>query len=187
MVQCLVCNLDVDVQELQYHLLSEHPLFSAIIQTLFVSDTVDLFGLAAQIDAGEDQTYEELLDLCDTIGRVEVGVDDIDSVTSVIINDEKKDKCPICLDTMPSDCDYVRHINACNHRFCGLCIETWLKANKTCPICKADVSTVPVDLSNRPPVAAVVSSSHFPLSVPSLRADRLSLDHVHQSHHSSEQ
>jgi hypothetical protein len=28
----------------------------------------------------------------------------------------------------------------CKHRFCSMCIETWLSSHKTCPVCKADCS-----------------------------------------------
>jgi uncharacterized membrane protein YgcG len=49
--------------------------------------------------------------------------------------------CPICLenfDTEDTNDAEVRTLD-CGHQFCFPCIEEWLKNNKTCPICIADV------------------------------------------------
>ena len=50
-------------------------------------------------------------------------------------------RCPVCLenfDTEDTNDAEVRTLD-CGHQFCIPCIEEWLKNNKTCPICIADV------------------------------------------------
>ena len=56
-------------------------------------------------------------------------------------------RCPVCLenfdtkdtnDTKKTTDGEVRTLD-CGHQFCIPCIEKWLKTNKTCPICIADV------------------------------------------------
>ena len=131
---------------------TQHILFVAFLQSLYPplevdhastnwseiqSDTVFNYNY----DYDYEYAYEDLVNLCDHLGNVELGVGDIDSVTSSIVTD-KKDSCPICLETMPqTGCEYVREINICKHRFCSCCIETWLSTHKTCPICKQECTT----------------------------------------------
>ena len=87
-------------------------------------------------------SYEYLTELCETIGNHYVGIENIDQVTEVFINDNIDtidNNCPICLDNM-REASYCRKINACSHVFCGPCIEQWFEQHKTCPICKKDVT-----------------------------------------------
>jgi hypothetical protein len=46
--------------------------------------------------------------------------------------------CAICREDMPVGLP-VKMIPACLHRFHGDCIDTWIRINPVCPICKADV------------------------------------------------
>ena len=43
--------------------------------------------------------------------------------------------CPICLDLI--DDNIVKLVN-CNHHFHTKCINTWLKINQTCPLCRTN-------------------------------------------------
>jgi len=49
--------------------------------------------------------------------------------------------CPVCLENFDNEDinDTEVRILDCGHQFCSPCIEEWLKNNKTCPICIADV------------------------------------------------
>lgn len=134
---CLLCHLEMDDTQLVVHMLETHALFVAVIQSLYFP-TTDIFE--ALIEPMEE-TYEALTELCEQLGNVELGVSNIDDVTTIIIHDTKSDTCPICLEDMPTECDYIRKINMCQHMFCGFCIETWLKNHKTCPICKCQTSS----------------------------------------------
>uniref|UniRef100_A0A1B8XSJ5 RING-type E3 ubiquitin transferase n=1 Tax=Xenopus tropicalis TaxID=8364 RepID=A0A1B8XSJ5_XENTR len=47
-------------------------------------------------------------------------------------------ECPICLGTF----DDVSYIEPCKHRFCFLCIETWIQVNGSCPMCRQHIRNV---------------------------------------------
>lgn len=57
--------------------------------------------------------------------------DEIDA----LIKDENT--CSICLNAYTQEEKVVRL--KCNHCFHETCIEAWLKSNKTCPVCRANV------------------------------------------------
>lgn len=131
-----MCSMEVDESDIQQHLMVYHPLFTAILQALYLPEDTHPF-------VNEDESYEELVELCESMGNVSIGVTDIDDVTSVIIKDARgEDACPICLQTMPDECEYIRRIHQCRHEFCGFCIEKWLKDHKQCPVCKCDLQVV---------------------------------------------
>lgn len=46
--------------------------------------------------------------------------------------------CTICLDDIARS-DRVRQVAVCGHFFHSACIRTWLRRNKTCPNCQAQV------------------------------------------------
>ena len=56
-------------------------------------------------------------------------------------------RCPVCLENFDAKktaaakktADAAVRTLDCGHQFCIPCIEEWLKTNKTCPICIADV------------------------------------------------
>lgn len=141
MLTCPVCNIEFPDNEIQAHLYSNHPFFIAFLEAFFVPPSFDFFEEEVQLE----DTYEELIDLCERLGNVEIGVKDIDDVTDVIVTDKTNntDTCPICLECMTEVSDYIRRIHVCAHKFCGACIETWLKSHKTCPICKVELEQDP--------------------------------------------
>lgn len=110
----------------------------------FTNETLYPNPAAAQIVDGFDLlTYEQLIALCDEIGYHKLGIKNIDSVAPAIVRIKKgnlhDDNCPICLEDMHRAL-YMRSIKGCGHEFCGECIEKWLTDNKTCPICKLQLS-----------------------------------------------
>jgi hypothetical protein len=132
---CPVCGDNVAEDMVNAHLVDAHPLFLAIVQTIFLPPPLEPIPFLNYED-----TYEDLSELCDMMGNVEIGVKNIDTVTDVIVCDTE-DICPICLETCGHNgsCEYIRKIRVCEHRFCGACIETWLERHKTCPVCKVEV------------------------------------------------
>lgn len=44
--------------------------------------------------------------------------------------ENKYNECPICLDYS------TKIISNCSHKYCSYCIRTWVKKNKSCPICR---------------------------------------------------
>lgn len=75
----------------------------------------------------EEDSYENLNNISETIGDVNVGVIDIDKY---LRNYENKITCPICCIDFDSGVE-----TKCNHKFCKDCITEWLKENNKCPIC----------------------------------------------------
>ena len=80
----------------------------------------------------DEDEYLNLTNLSNEIGNVEIGIKDIDTISSLI---KKKELCPICKD----EHETVRK-TVCNHYFCNNCLQIWLKNNKTCPVCLKDFS-----------------------------------------------
>ena len=88
--------------------------------------------------------YEVNMLLSEMIGNVEKGINDIDSVCSVVDKseldaDHQDDLCPICRENISSTNDVVIVRTICNHLFCKDCIQGWLKAHKKCPVCMIDL------------------------------------------------
>ena len=79
--------------------------------------------------------YESNLALAERIGRVEIGVKDINIVGKVVdkalLTDT--DICPVCQDQFFNKGD-VRKLT-CSHHFCDECISIWFTKNKKCPVC----------------------------------------------------
>ncbi len=93
----------------------------------------------AAIDQGDDATFELNLMMQELMGRVEIGVDDIEkATTNVKLENNASIECPICLEVQDK---FVKR-TICKHDFCASCISKWLSKNKTCPICVADIQTL---------------------------------------------
>jgi hypothetical protein len=84
--------------------------------------------------------YEANLRIGDLIGKVEIGVSDIDNVSKLQDTWEIDDDttCPICIETIKSK-DCKSRVLLCNHTYCQDCIEQWLSKNKKCPVCNIDL------------------------------------------------
>jgi len=62
---------------------------------------------------------------------------EIDSLTHYIHTDEKDSRtCVICLSKFELK-SKIRPLS-CNHAFHAKCVDKWLRANRTCPICRRD-------------------------------------------------
>jgi hypothetical protein len=87
----------------------------------------------------EPQTYEELSEL----KNVEIGL----SLEDLLVNTKIEMQnllffCAICQD-IQADIQAetkISRVLICHHKFHIGCIEFWLSKNKTCPICRYDIS-----------------------------------------------
>lgn len=86
-------------------------------------------------------THEQLLQLGESVGVVKKGVSkkalkNLPRVQYKKTGDDEGN-CTICLVDFEED----ETVNAlpCLHKFHAVCIETWLKTNGACPICRAKV------------------------------------------------
>jgi len=80
--------------------------------------------------------YEMLLNLTNMIGKVDVGIKDIEKAAPIITLEELNDNsnsniCVICQDNFQKP---IRK-TLCNHLYCSICLEEWFKKNNKCPIC----------------------------------------------------
>jgi len=85
-------------------------------------------------------TYEQLLELQERIGFVEVGVPDsvVKRLPVVTVRAPVTHNCSICLDGY--EVSATMRCLPCSHTFHQACIDPWLKGHKHCPLCKEDVA-----------------------------------------------
>lgn len=166
-ILCPICNQNVNIIDYFFHMRIDHPLLLTTMAAIMIPDInedelIDIvyyndnnynnnINYNYNYNNDNNYTYENLSELCEQLGNVNIGITDIDNVSTptIYIDDIKNkddNKCSICLDNFEiiqnnSD-NYIRKINICKHKFCNTCISTWLSKHKTCPICKIDLSEV---------------------------------------------
>uniref|UniRef100_A0A7C8ZD05 RING-type E3 ubiquitin transferase n=1 Tax=Opuntia streptacantha TaxID=393608 RepID=A0A7C8ZD05_OPUST len=74
----------------------------------------------------------------------------ISSLPSFLITKSDGQECVVCLSTLEED-DLARRLPNCNHVFHAECIDTWLTAQPTCPICRIEITPRLVPLEREPP------------------------------------
>ncbi|XP_009145730.1 E3 ubiquitin ligase BIG BROTHER-related [Brassica rapa] len=94
----------------------------------------------------DELSYEELLALGDIVGTESRGLsaDTIASLPSKRYKDGDNqngtnESCVICRLDYEDDDDLI--LLPCKHSYHSECINNWLKINKSCPVCSAEVST----------------------------------------------
>ncbi|KAM8792623.1 E3 ubiquitin-protein ligase RNF38 [Eudromia elegans] len=108
------------------------------------------FGFELDVEDGEVENYEALLNLAERLGEAKprgLAKADIEQLPSYRFNPTSRQSeqtlCVVCM------CDFesrqLLRVLPCNHEFHAKCVDKWLKANRTCPICRADASEVPRD------------------------------------------
>ena len=80
----------------------------------------------------EIDDYTQLTNLSETIGNVEIGIEDPDMYFKKTINIGFK--CPICYNI----CENTM-ITSCNHEICADCTKEWYSKNKKCVICMNEI------------------------------------------------
>jgi hypothetical protein len=106
----------------------------------------------AQDEDEDDYEFNSMIE--DLVGKVEIGVEDVDLVTSVVhdtrtIETEGGASCPICRETFADILNdallttttvhtQIRQ-TLCQHMFCAPCITKWLQSHKKCPSCMQDL------------------------------------------------
>ncbi|KAK6493025.1 E3 ubiquitin-protein ligase RNF38 [Huso huso] len=126
-----------------------HPSFLPyFLSMLPVQPTVGpAFSLELDVDDGEVENYEALLNLAERLGEAKprgLMKADIEQLPSYRFNpnnhQSEQTLCVVCM------CDFesrqLLRVLPCNHEFHAKCVDKWLKANRTCPICRADASEV---------------------------------------------
>ena len=84
----------------------------------------------------ENDNYEYLTELGNSMGNVDNGIKDLDNISKKIESLELL-KCPIC---MKKKTEFRK--TKCKHLFCETCLTTWLATNKKCPICMINLDEI---------------------------------------------
>ncbi|XP_075458590.1 E3 ubiquitin-protein ligase RNF38 isoform X1 [Ascaphus truei] len=126
-----------------------HPsLLPYVLSMLPVPPTVGpAFSFELDVEDGEVENYEALLNLAERLGEAKprgLTKADIEQLPSYRFNpnnhQSEQTLCVVCM------CDFesrqLLRVLPCNHEFHAKCVDKWLKANRTCPICRADASEV---------------------------------------------
>lgn len=174
-IHCPCCETEVPSEDFLHHCLFQHPQFFAVWATYnmptilqpnpfqYVPSWMNT-GLDDIDGEEEDLSYEYLSALCDQIGYHKVGCSNVDDVAPIVQAETESTRCAICLEDLDGTVP-VRQIHVCQHLFCKDCLESWLKENKTCPICVRRVDepeTQIASMSKSDPSSS--SSSILPVS-----------------------
>jgi hypothetical protein len=102
--------------------------------TFFASSRSFPLMAGALYDDEIEDDYEMNTMIADMLGNVEVGVSDINKVSTKVELPITTMNCSICLDNVNEPRKLL-----CDHVYCDGCISTWLSKNKTCPSCRVDL------------------------------------------------
>lgn len=78
--------------------------------------------------------YPELLDSMDKACQIDCFDEEHEEMVE---KKAEQEKCPICLETINEASNFVR--TKCGHSFCFDCLNSSLKTNHTCPLCREDI------------------------------------------------
>ncbi|XP_077388574.1 E3 ubiquitin-protein ligase RNF38-like isoform X1 [Festucalex cinctus] len=125
-----------------------HPsLLPYFLSMLPVQPTGPAISLELDVDDGEVENYEALLNLAERLGEAKLrGLTkgDIEQLPSYRFNpnnhQSEQTLCVVCMSDFESR--QLLRVLPCSHEFHGKCVDKWLRANRTCPICRADASEV---------------------------------------------
>ena len=103
-----------------------HTVFQSGVDPTLLGQVTDYGG----VPIVSQDSYQNLLRLAESIGKVEVGISDINQVSK--LRGARNTFCTICQEE--SQRPKVREL-ICGHSFCPDCIEKWLEKNVKCPVC----------------------------------------------------
>jgi hypothetical protein len=126
LIECDVCALVLSFSDYASHIETH-------VQELYLMSVIE--GEDEELEEEEENTYELNLLMQELMGKVELGVTNIDTALADIDTTGTEIECPICLQTHQKNVKKT----PCNHLFCGHCITKWLSKNKACPICMSDI------------------------------------------------
>eukprot|EP00274_Cyanoptyche_gloeocystis_P002789 CAMPEP_0196661198 /NCGR_PEP_ID=MMETSP1086-20130531/43185_1 /TAXON_ID=77921 /ORGANISM="Cyanoptyche gloeocystis , Strain SAG4.97" /LENGTH=634 /DNA_ID=CAMNT_0041995985 /DNA_START=15 /DNA_END=1919 /DNA_ORIENTATION=+ len=102
------------------------------------SGTNSLLGLAFVDRDFTPDDYDMLLRLDEQLPSKGASQEVIDRIPCEIVEVAGQGSCCICISDFERR-EKIRRL-PCNHAYHQPCIDTWLKVNRTCPICKLEVS-----------------------------------------------
>ena len=98
-----------------------------------------------QLEAPLQDEYEIYSALSESMGKVEIGVQDLNAVAPLRSPAcSESNLCSICLEPPEN-----MRMTLCGHSYCSECIATWLGKNKRCPVCMTDLELHKAKASER--------------------------------------
>ena len=88
-------------------------------------------------------TIEQL----NTNTSIETWTRDNDATEEEVEGELETDSCCICREPF-TEGTVIRKLNRCSHKFHISCIDTWLQTNTTCPLCRASVRPLLIDITS---------------------------------------
>ena len=123
-------------EEAQPH--QEWDFFSAlddILERIQNDGTINIPNLVPNPD---DNNYENLTNLGETIGNVEIG---LDNPTEYLIEKNYNLSSPFFCEICSSN-KLKTLITACKHEFCYDCSMNWFSSSKKCPYCNTEIQKI---------------------------------------------
>jgi hypothetical protein len=93
-------------------------------------------GVIMDFNETNDNNYDYLINLGNTIGNVNNTIEDIDTISNKI-ESLTLIKCPICFKNNNNN-----RKTLCKHIFCESCLKTWIQNSKKCPICMINLDEI---------------------------------------------
>ena len=87
----------------------------------------------------DEMTYEQLMQLQEEIGSVNVGMSEEQIRMIPTIRASREESCAICLVSIVRG-EYCKALPACKHSFHPDCVDEWLRSKKSCPLCLKEVT-----------------------------------------------
>lgn len=117
----------------------EYDFFAALEDMLNRIQNDGLINIPGNIDISPDDTsYENLTNLGETIGNVEIGLDNpFDYLKSKVYSSDCEFICDICQTKK-----HETRITACGHELCKECSEIWFLTSKKCPYCNLELQKI---------------------------------------------
>ena len=150
-IHCPLCSNELMFQDYFTHLSEEHPLTYQIWLYFSSPESLNITGNIGDMMDVDQMSYDELLNLCDTVGYHTKGLTEEQKervIEPCDVSELSSGRCTICLtafvDTGSEDTLDIVKLRSCPpadnaHAFCKACIYEWLSNHKTCPVCIQDV------------------------------------------------
>ena len=72
--------------------------------------------------------------------------------------DSSSQKCPICYETIQNK-NFI--VTKCNHTFCSNCILRLNRSSNSCPLCRADLTNIPIAENLNNPEENILYTNQF--------------------------
>ena len=120
-------------------------IIRALQERLYMLDYIEVTdGELSEAEQNEYNHINQMLSLPNIIEHINIAQPDFNPPTSnLAINID--DVCPICLDDLKTD---ICRNTICGHLYHCNCISYWVNRSDACPVCRAPLDVVRVNINN---------------------------------------